>query len=335
MHCREARRRMTEAAGQYDKEMVEHLLSCPDCSHAADAAGLLERLLEAAPKDKEAVLPFAAFRERVETAAIQQTVWEKIMSQIQYQYRTRPRLLTGLGLTAFVFLVLTLIPFSYDRVVGYDIHVAGIPGGGAPSPELVAAGMTAIGRGDITVAAGETTGDYRVLGNITEPEARVIAKIMARIARSVEEPQLKAIRKAISGTLYAQVAEKVKQATAEKKEPTAIRMVNGELIIDQAVQDSLFGNLGSDDCNDIKKTMERIFNKLGCTDANITVIAEDEGDDGTRTIQMVLPRKSDSLKNFALTRRQGDTSQRAVSGIQGTQKEDTLLIKFDIKPKKP
>jgi len=141
MHCHQARERLTALRGQVpegagDRDLREHLRACDACRAFAEAERLLESDLVAereharvAPDD----LPLAVVRARVEHAGrapARQTAriskGTLLMNKIQHSLSRRPSLSISVAAVAILLIVLTVIPFSVDETVGYQVALAGV-----------------------------------------------------------------------------------------------------------------------------------------------------------------------------------------------------------------
>jgi hypothetical protein len=264
MRCREVKRRMIDDAGRRDPEVVEHLLTCRDCRRAAEAAEQLQQLLTKAGDDVSAI-SFANFRARVERTAARTSTLETIMIRIQRQYHYRPRLIAGLGLAMAVFLFLTLTPFSYTKTIGYTVTVPGGEAVGRAAPALFTAAMTAAGVTDLSVAGGDSANSFRFIGRLTESEARDLGAALIRLSGGAGEPVVVPIKDTVSGTLYAQAAEKVK---ADKKQPARIHFENGKLIIDNPGADSagMFTALSDTTAS---RVLEKVLARMGVKEVEV------------------------------------------------------------------
>ena len=134
MLCREAKRRLMEAGGSRsssdDPELIEHLAQCPDCAREAEAVARLKRAFERGRiDDADAVLPI-----EVQKLAVEERLAESgrptgrrfhLPDSVLNAFHM-PRLAVGVTLAAVALLLVLLKPFQQDRVIGYNLSVAGI-----------------------------------------------------------------------------------------------------------------------------------------------------------------------------------------------------------------
>ena len=136
MRCHEAKRRLARrfAEGREigsDSALAEHLTRCAACATLARAERTLRRDLEtAAGHDNAEAVPLPQLRTRVEARARAQqaarTKEKSLMSKINGTVKRRPRLGLSLGVAAVALFVATVIPFSFNDTIGYEVALAGI-----------------------------------------------------------------------------------------------------------------------------------------------------------------------------------------------------------------
>lgn len=114
-----------------DKELVEHLQNCPACATLVNAEiSLLRDFKAASVNDNEDVLPFHVLKARVNYEATHppknKLRENSVMAAFSNLFSKRPKL--GIGLTAAVvaLAVATLVPFTYDKTIGYEVAFAGV-----------------------------------------------------------------------------------------------------------------------------------------------------------------------------------------------------------------
>lgn len=212
MRCKEVILLISESAGKPDREVAEHLKACPACARAAEAAGVLERVLQTArEQDNVPVTPIADIREKIEALVVERgrkTREESLMAKLKNQINTRPALVTGLGLAVAVFLFITLVPFSYTQTVGYDLVFSGIK----PEVDVAAVrgeienAIAALGYNNVVVDIGP---EECVILNLPSWRATREATIaFAGITGFTGEAIVKPVLEMVSGSLYAQVMAK-------------------------------------------------------------------------------------------------------------------------------
>jgi hypothetical protein len=288
MRCSEARQRLIESCGAVsdgadDRDLRRHLKTCPDCALFAQAERALRGDLGAATADDNTDnIPLSALKTRVEAKAAEKTIWRRIMSQIENQLNTRPRLLAGLGIALVAFLFVTLVPFSTTHIVGYNVSLAGVDPESKISPNLLAAAITAIGyeNASVTLASTEESNDYTITNLPTEEEARAIASAFADAIDYEGEAEIEAVVQVSEEPLYVQVAGIVKRVETE---PLKIQFKEGKIIIDgEEVAGTLQSRSTSDE--DVKIKIEKLLDGLGVDDADVFVESTTDSVDGTRTV---------------------------------------------------
>lgn len=283
MRCREVKRRMIDAAGEYDHELIEHLRVCPSCADAAEATGLLKQILTR--DEQEPLLTFDQLRDRVETAADNQTTLEKIMSSIKLAIFTRPKLAASLGLGLLFFLFIMLVPFSYTSITGYKI-IAPLSRA-VPSVErkLIETAISGIGYKGVTVAFSDQPYRYIISGVPTKGDAEALSAILKDLIPLEAEPSIEPIRAVVSGSIYAQAVEKVRPPD-EKKE-TKIRLDKNKIYLNGL---SFEGSLLKSDLSDAEVTakVEEALRERGFEPGELTVNCSTNAD-GTRILSLGVP----------------------------------------------
>lgn len=136
MRCYQARRRLISSCPDNslqidDPQLHDHLRLCPSCARFAEAELALRRDMAITSKpDSDFEVPLATFRRRVErrlALAVQPNQEEQtFMASITNSLRKKPRLGIGIATAVVVLLLGTLVPFTYDRTVGYEVAFAGV-----------------------------------------------------------------------------------------------------------------------------------------------------------------------------------------------------------------
>ncbi len=154
MYCYQARRRLNESESAVtDTELLEHLQECPACARLAEAAQLLGQAIVVAGKEDKLDLPsLAVLKARVnsqrELAGRGVARETSIMTAMKKQLRKRSRLGLGIAVAAAVLAFLTLVPFTIERTVGYEVAVAGVDENLALDSDKLAEFLTQLGVGD-------------------------------------------------------------------------------------------------------------------------------------------------------------------------------------------
>ncbi len=212
MRCREAKRLLNER-NVGDPELAEHIRACPACARRAAAAGLIETALHTIRRDAdEAPTPLADLRARLESHPARTSRKERLrMAELTHRLSSRKRLGFAVGIAVAALLFFVLVPFSYDRVVGYDLTISGLPAGQQIEAGTIVKALDALGINGASVSADYAASETAVhITNLTDPGAvqRASAAFTAVTGLKGEtkmEPRIQTV----SGSLYAQVQEKL------------------------------------------------------------------------------------------------------------------------------
>jgi hypothetical protein len=132
---------------------------------------------------------------------------------------------TGLALLVAFLIVATLVPFTYEKTVGYDATFAGIE-----SPldaQTLLKAVEALGYGNASIntnSHGDLT-DYTVAGLPSEDAVREVGAALYTLTGYDRAPQITPVKSKVSGTLYAQARDRLieVQVDASGKSDAEIR----------------------------------------------------------------------------------------------------------------
>ncbi len=212
MRCREAKRLLNER-NMSDPELAEHLRICPACARLAAAAGLIDTALHAIRSDAgEVPTPLAELRSRLESHPARTPRKERLrMAELTHKMSARKRLGFAVGLAVAALLFFVLVPFSYDRVVGYDLTISGLPTGQQIEVETLVKALDALGIKGASVSVDYATPEMAVhITNLTDPDAAQKASAAFTTLTGLKgETDIEPRVETVSGSLYAQVQEKL------------------------------------------------------------------------------------------------------------------------------
>lgn len=220
MDCREAKRRLNNPELLPDEELLKHLENCPDCNREADAAKLLNEAFLSAEDDLNIeTTPLTFIRSKIENSNIISTKKERgIMAQIKDQARRRPKLTAGFVLTFAAFLFITLVPFSYTKIVGYEIAFSNV--GDLENDQLmkINKGIMALGYDDVSIEANRSG------ITVSKLSSRLAAAEVLILVNSIVEnainSRIQTVTEKVSGSLYAQALDKRKTIEINAKDKT-------------------------------------------------------------------------------------------------------------------
>lgn len=206
MRCREVKRRLNDGS-KLTEEMEQHLRECADCAAEAQGALSLGRAIESARgAESLPVTPMAMLRAKVARREQESCEKENIfMSILKQQFSRRPRFSTGLVIAVVAILFVTLVPFSYERTVSYEVSFEGVPGGSDYS-QSVSEALAALGFDNASVSSSGH-GNYVISNLPSRVEAKEAAAVFAGVTGTAIEPQINAVTETVSGSLYAQVRD--------------------------------------------------------------------------------------------------------------------------------
>lgn len=206
MRCREVIRLLNEGA-KIDGEAQQHIQNCPSCMKEAEAARKLVSALKIAKATKnENITPLARIRSAVEAEAEKEIT---LMSRISSGIKARPRMIAGLGMVVVLLIVATLVPFTYEKTVGYDATFAGIES--QVNDQTLMKAVKALGYDNISINSkshGNLT-DYTVANLPSEDAVREVSAAFYTLTGFNRSPEVTPVKSKVSGTLYAQAKDQI------------------------------------------------------------------------------------------------------------------------------
>ena len=221
MRCREARLRLIDsrrggAAGQDDRELLDHLKKCPNCTREAEAAQKLQQLLAAAGADDLSdLLPLTEQKRLVEARTASPGGRSRSALSIRRATigwpRWRPAL--GLGVTIAVSLlaILTLVPFRYHRTVGYEVAFAGVNRELVEEDDRICDMLYTLGLPEaaVDVRDCDTTCRLTIIDLKSKEEVQLVVSALARANTGELTTDIVPIRASASGSLLDQANERI------------------------------------------------------------------------------------------------------------------------------
>lgn len=223
MRCREARNRIdllgqSQVEAGSERELRDHLESCPSCTKYAELSGLLDTALAAARADDVSkVVPLELQRlqveRRIQTPLRQpgrQTAvprWSALWS-----WFLRPGIRWGVSAAAVVLLALAFVPFTQYRTVGYNVSLDGVSRELALNHERICDLLTKLGllEAGVDVIGCDTTCSVAIFDLKSEREAHLVVRAIARLGESDLTTNIVPIRAKSSRTLIEQANDLIR-----------------------------------------------------------------------------------------------------------------------------
>jgi len=132
------------------------------------------------------------------------------MSTLFTQFRIHPRIGWGLALAVALFLFVSLVPFSYQRIAGYESTVAF----NSPvqiAPEHLKSALAAIGQTGVKVGLELTDAGsvFHLKGLPSQLAARQAVAVINSLAGTKGESKITPVFETISASLYAQARDRI------------------------------------------------------------------------------------------------------------------------------
>lgn len=236
MRCQQADRRLKEYQWDHalinaDRDLRDHLESCNTCAQALRAADELRGAFSALRSEQQdnsgenSTTPFAFLRTRIEArlgSQKDQPLMSRLIKQLQANTRAGK-----LGLTAAVAVValavFTLIPFSYEKTVGYEVAFAGVDKNLALNTDelqniLVKLGMP---QAEFNVSDCEATCKVKFSELPTSDDARLLVAAFSEFETIKLDGEIERIAVKIKGSLVEKAGDNLRFGTfthAEKSD---------------------------------------------------------------------------------------------------------------------
>jgi hypothetical protein len=162
------------------------------------------------------------------------------MSQLQNKVKSHPRfsLLFASAVAMLIFAI--LVPFSYQKTIGYQVEYAIGDASQAPTADALNAALAAIGQNEAkaTFTYSENTGKCLISVLPNMHAVRETQALIASILGTFSEPRVSPIVEIVSGSLYAQAKDKMIKIE-----------VDGTNKTDQQIQDEIQSKLAAQGVN--------------------------------------------------------------------------------------
>jgi hypothetical protein len=189
-------------------QLSEHLKTCSSCSQIAEAQGLLFKALDRVrAEEPQGSTPISVVRSAVAMRLNEEET--SIMTKMKSVFSDHKPLGYGIVFGVLSLIFFLAVPFPYQRIVGYNVALSGIPAE-IPGADLSRA-MSALGqdRAAIKVMATGTGFDYEISNLPTKETAREVGAAVAALAGTTSVPEITAKYETVSASLYAQARERM------------------------------------------------------------------------------------------------------------------------------
>jgi len=213
MRCHEARRRideigLTDVSDADYEELLSHLQHCPGCARQAQASQeLQEAMVRLKAHDTDGGLSWSQTIARVESGASladsHQTVERPVMAIFKNQLTKRPKLSFGVCAAVAILLAVTLIPFKYNKDVGFEVAVAGVDKSVALNSEGISEMMAKLGLEDavVDVTGCDVTCNLKITELKSPEDAKLVAAAFEEVGKNSFHVNIRLVSEEASGNL--------------------------------------------------------------------------------------------------------------------------------------
>jgi len=222
MRCREAKRRLDDGA-VIDGDLRTHMESCDSCAQHSAAEMQLDNILAKTRNlPSLSATPFAEIRERVENKIAIERKGISLMSKVKHQIENHPKASFSLLAAVCAFVLMVLVPFSYNQTIGYTVAFEGIDPAYATPDNLLSQALTSLGleRATVDIIRDAAYADYKI-GNLpSEESAREAAAAFNAVSGYSGPAKITPVVLRTSASLYAQVRDKLNKIEVDGKGKT-------------------------------------------------------------------------------------------------------------------
>ncbi|MEW6052109.1 MAG: hypothetical protein AB1644_13735 [Candidatus Zixiibacteriota bacterium] len=132
------------------------------------------------------------------------------MAALKQHIVGHPRMTTSLALLVALVAFVTIVPFPYEQTVGYSVSLKA-ESSSLVSPAKISEAVELLGYSGSSVSyTGNSAGiNYMISGLPTMQAAREVAGALRFVTGTTATPVIEAVRKTVSGSLYAQVRDRM------------------------------------------------------------------------------------------------------------------------------
>jgi len=221
MRCSEARRRLTgskrdDSSVLEDQELRSHLASCAACAREAEVARIMKTALDtSAADDNSAKISLVEQQQLIEARisnrisfADQVVAW---LAKLRFLWWRRPSYSVSIGLTVAVIAVVTFVPFSYNKTLGYDVAFANVCREVALDDEQICDMLHSLGLGEAAVdlEGCDSLCNLNIICLRSEEEVRMVVAALQNLCRTEMTSSVIPMVDRTSGSLLNQANERV------------------------------------------------------------------------------------------------------------------------------
>jgi hypothetical protein len=200
---------MISPEGARDSELQAHLESCPDCAEHFAALRRLDGALTAASEpDRVDVLLLERQRRMVEARAARRVRPARVSPRLPVRRRLRWSLA---ALAAVALVLLAVVPFSYQRTLGYSVTVCCVDADLALETDTICDWLYHIGldEADYDVLGCDTTCRLMIVDLQSQAEVHQVMTSLLELAPEATAPSVIPVVQRGSASLLHQAQEKV------------------------------------------------------------------------------------------------------------------------------
>lgn len=228
MRCQKARQKLGSPA---DPELMEHLKNCASCASLLDADLLIRDGIKEMRQDSfDEATPISLLEARM--AAREPQKESKIMAAFRNAVSDHPRATFGILIGALTLIFFVLVPFPYQRTVGYNVQFSGVNAAVQPGDVSKVIEQLDLSPFSLKVMGTPAGNDYILAELPSLPAAKEAAAAFAALTGTSVAPVIIPITETVSGSLYAQARNRLIQIE-----------VKGEGKTDEQIRDEIKAKL--------------------------------------------------------------------------------------------
>lgn len=204
-----SRRKHDKGYDGFDSDDVGPNKTDPAASENEFSEAILNTGFEAMKQEPARASELSVVRRQLEESSSRKG--NNIMNTIQHKIKSHPRFSLVFVSAVAVLLFVVLVPFSYQKTVGYQVEYAIGDAGQVPTAEVLNSALAAIGHSEAkaTFAYSGETGKCRISVLPNMHAVQETQALFASIMGTFSSPKVSPVVETISGSLYAQVKDKM------------------------------------------------------------------------------------------------------------------------------
>ncbi|KAA3631797.1 MAG: T9SS C-terminal target domain-containing protein [Calditrichaeota bacterium] len=210
MRCRQIKQKLNDpdfdlSAFATNDQLADHINICPNCSQLLQAEKQMRHELQAAgASDTDEIPSLWHLRNQVESKATAHLRENNSMALFTNMIKKRSRLSISITAVVAILLLSFLIPFSYNKTIGYEVAFAGVDRNLALEEGRIQALLAKLGITDaeVNVSGCEQTCNVKIKSLKTTDDAQLVVAAFNKIENAVSLQEIREEIELETGNIY-------------------------------------------------------------------------------------------------------------------------------------